>query len=291
MTEYIPTEKGVPIRQPSTANLMLDSADRNTNVYPTAFDFQIVKSANLQNGFFTRVGTTEVVLEWCEPNVPFAPATDRAIWVDVSGVGANTSTSVGGFTLVDSGFYNVSELLSTTLNAIKTRASSDAQIYQDAGGKTFISSGNTVFRFTSTNGTNALVKKLGLSTGATYYGRENVENCPDLRLYRYIDICAPNLTYAQDVKDASTAPKVRDVLNRWYFAEDVPVANDNLGFPILQGYEPFVRRRVYNPPKQIKWQSNLPVGNLDFQIYDNNGNLVQGTSDTNWLMTLQLSEV
>jgi len=67
MSSYGP-EKAVTIRYPATANLMIDSSDRNTTRNPSAWDFQITKNQSIQNGFFTRVGTTEVVLEWCEPN-------------------------------------------------------------------------------------------------------------------------------------------------------------------------------------------------------------------------------
>ena len=58
------------------------------------------------------------------------------------------------------------------------------------------------------------------------------------------------------------------------------------------GYTRFVRRRLYNPPKQIKWQPNQPMGNLSFQVYGDDGDLVTADLlDSNWLMTLQLSEV
>ena len=68
MTDFIPSESGTPIRYPSTANLMIDSADRPA-VTTNPFNFQITKNQSILNGFFTRVGTTEVVLNWVEPNI------------------------------------------------------------------------------------------------------------------------------------------------------------------------------------------------------------------------------
>ena len=60
------------------------------------------------------------------------------------------------------------------------------------------------------------------------------------------------------------------------------------------GYTPFVVRRLFNPPKQIRWDSNLPVGNLAFTLYSDQGTPLEvvypAIQDTNWLMTLQLSE-
>jgi hypothetical protein len=55
MVDYVPVEKGTTVRQPSTANLMISSKDRNLTVYPNPFDFQITKQASIFNGFFTRI--------------------------------------------------------------------------------------------------------------------------------------------------------------------------------------------------------------------------------------------
>ena len=93
------------------------------------------------------------------------------------------------------------------------------------------------------------------------------------------------------MKDASTAKIVRDVLVRWYFAFDQPPTLDKYGFPILMGYTAFCLRRTYSPPKQIRWESNMPLGNLAFQLYDPSGNLVEMDAASSWGMTLQVSEV
>ena len=113
----------------------------------------------------------------------------------------------------------------------------------------------------------------------------------DLRPFRYIDFVSTQLTYNQNVKDASTATIVRDVLARWYFAYDQPPTLDEYGFPILMGYSAFCLRRTFSPPKQIKWESNMPVGNLTFQLYNSAGELIETEADTSWQMTLQISEV
>ena len=93
------------------------------------------------------------------------------------------------------------------------------------------------------------------------------------------------------MKDASTAKIVRDVLVRWYFAFDQPPALDAYGFPILMGYTPFCLRRTFSPAKQSMWENNIPVGNLEFQVYDPNGQLAIMSARTQYQLTLQASEV
>jgi hypothetical protein len=63
------------------------------------------------------------------------------------------------------------------------------------------------------------------------------------------------------------------------------------------GYTPFVLRRLFNNPKQIRWNKDQQIGQLSFQLYDNFGALfVPDTStfltefNTNYLITLQVSE-
>ena len=276
MSSYGP-DKAVTIRMPSTANLMVDSADRNTTTFPSAWDFQITKTQSIQNGFFTRVGTTEVVLEWCEPNI-----VSEDIIFDVSGasVRSNITITIAQANLTAAGLLDaIVDLMSPSNGCTFTISTQAGYVGIDcSGGK---------FQVVST----PLALKLGLNIGGGLDTRQVVNGCTDLRPYRYIDITCPDLTYAQDLKDNSTAQSNRDVLCRWYMSEDVPENLDAYGFPILMGYLPFVRRRIFNPPKQIKWDSNLPIGNMRFQVFDDEGNLLPASEDdTQWLMTLQLSE-
>jgi hypothetical protein len=62
-------DKAVTFRQPSTANLMVYSDDRNSTLNPYPWDFQITRSQSIFNGFFSRIGATEVVFDWCLDNV------------------------------------------------------------------------------------------------------------------------------------------------------------------------------------------------------------------------------
>ena len=285
-------EQGQLIRQPATANLMVDSKDRDASS-PSPWDFTITRKNQLINGFFTRVGTTEVVLEWCDGNIYEG---NSASTVDISGSAVRNNEEVIQLTL--GGFYTVADALEELTKVINDLSGTTGVSVAVVTGQGIpylnVTGGHLLFN----SGSGGLVEALGISpldVDATSFFIE----CPDLRHYRYLDFVSSELTSVQNVKDSSTAPFVRDVLCRWYMVEDQQELEDELGFPILMGYKSFRRRRLYNPPKQIKWEQNYPVGNLSFQVYASDGllpvSVALGTinavpSKSQWLMTLQLSE-
>ena len=272
-------EKGITIRPSSTANLMIDAGDRSNPGLTNPYDFQITRQQAMLNGFFTRVATTEVVLEWCQDNIA-----GGSIGVDISGV-AHTIT-------VNPGTYTVAELLDDIVNSLENL---NVPVYHfqvvNFAGNVAIYSGGLNLDWSFTSDPAGILAKLDIVLNVTT-PYQNV-GCPDLRPYRFIDFTSSQLTYPQDLKDASTQQTSRDVLCRWYFSEDSPENLDAYGFPILMGYTRFSRRRLFNPPKYIKWDNTLPVGNIGFQVYDPNGNILATPAEplkNNWLMTLQLSE-
>jgi len=288
--EFVPNEKATPIRYPSIANLMVDSFDRNADAYPNCSDFQINKKNSLLNGFFTRVGATEVVFEWNTPNVN-------------PGIGNNgIDLVVNGVTTlipIASGFYTVAAALdqiTDVLNASPASAGVTWALSPITGaGAALVATGppGTTLQLGGT-----LIAQMSFDVNLSVYTITPGGTVPivflasaaDLRPTRYVDIVCNQLTNNQAVKDASTAENVRDVLVRWYFDYDNQSPTDVFGFPILMGYAPFFLRRLYNPPKQIQWQSNIPVGNLSLQLYDSRGNIANVNSLTNYMMTLQISE-
>ena len=295
------------IRYPSVANLMVDSADRNTAIYPNANNFSINRPYSMLNGSFTRVGTTEIVFEWNYPNITStngAPGFSLS-WTPTGG----TSTSIA-IALV-SGFYTISELLNAMKTAMNLVTGTTGLTWSLAANTT----GGAILSYTPTTSAvtfsqpnppfvtaTKFIKQLFGADPATNVGPGIFQTSQfiDLRPYRYLDIISPTLTYAQNVKDASTANIVRDVLCRWYFDYDNETTSyDDFGFPILMGYKPFYIRRIYNPPKQIKWDNNIPIpGVIEFAVYDNNGVLATPyiasngflIGQFNFLLTLQVSE-
>lgn len=292
-------EQAITIRQPATANLSIDSADRPA-IYPTAFNFSIIKPNALQNGFFNRIGTTEVVLEWCEPNITSnLERLNNVIVVDLSGTGINTYVGTQTITLTQ-GCYTVKEVLDTIVAKLNALTSTTGVTFAVTftNGIVTITSTAGVFRiqFNDQAAAGSILANQLEIIQETFVSSKQVR-CPDIRPYRYIDFVSSQLTYNQELKDATTNSLVRDVLCRWYFADDVPETLDAYGFPILMGYKPFVRRRLFSPPKQIRWSNNQNIGNLEFQVYGwvpyeglTSVPISTADMDTNWLMTLQLSE-
>lgn len=288
------------IRYPSIANLMVDSADRVVAVNPLCNNFSITRPYSMLNGSFTRLATTEVVFEWDTPNLGPAGFTGTIQY----------NTPAGQYLLtIPTGFYTVEEainVLVALLNSVTSSAPAPdppsnitwTVAAAVTGGAVLTQAGagaGAVSIAENPADTPNLIETLFGTTPVSSTGTNDplvtTTNAVDLRPYRYVDIISQSLTYAQNVKDASTANNVRDVLCRWYFAYDDAPLIDSYGYPILMGYKPFCLRRIYNPPKQIKWDQNLPVaGVMDFALYDNNGKVANVSASTNFLMTVQVSE-
>lgn len=283
MTEFVPAERGTNIRFPSTAQFCIDSQDRE-NAYSTSpFNFSITRNTNLLTGFFTRLAVTEIMLDWAEPNIQ---------------TGANTLTVVFGVTpytvTLTPGFYNVKQALDALVVLLNAAGTGQTFSIGNVNGQISLNcTANYVIALD-----NLPLALFSLSTLSTVNNSKRVI-APDLRLYRYIDITSSQLTYPQNVKDASTNRTIIDTLCRFYMAYDESPSFDGYGFPILLGYTPTTVRRSFPFPKQIKWENNIPIGNLSFEVYGNTSlNGIYGnqiiTSTQNksaWCLTLQVSEV
>lgn len=284
-------DKGVQIRVPATANLMVDSDDRNEIAYPNPFDFQITKKNSILNGFFNRIGATEAVLEWNEPN--------GAQLHNLGDAQVLVSSSAGLFSTIiqNNSFSNVYYTAAGALDNLCAQL--DIQFTPNTfavstvvGVPAVAASPGVTFVFSTCAYTNALgLASLPSFPASVPYTAADIVS-PDLRPYRYIDIISEQLTYNQDLKDSSTAPFSKDVLCRWYFDYDAQAPKDKYGFPIDMGYEPFRLRRIFNPPKQIKWNPQQPLGNIGFQVYGSgcNAPIQSLQNNSQFLLTLQASE-
>lgn len=300
MVDYVPSEKATPIRMPSTANLMIDSQDRIRPTFVDSGNFRITKKQAILNGFFTRIATTEVVVEWQIPNIT-SVYENESFEVDVSG------TSY--FATLPDGFYTVAQALDTIVALLNIAQNTYTFSVVNTGPfpviKCVVTVGGADQDYTIQD--TPLAGQLGFEQDVSGNFFIPGRGGPvDLRWWRYIDFVSPELTYTQDVKDAATNDDEKNVLCRFYLTYDSPPQNDKYGFPILFGYQAAPLRRIYSPPKQIKWEPNLPVGNLSFQVYGNGGGsydlavneyvllvppVIPSSTAWNWLMTLQVSEV
>lgn len=278
---YDRLNKGVDIRNPSTANFLVDSNDRPDSINTPSSNFTITKANSLFNGFFTRFALTEMVLTWMVPNIS-ATAANNTVFVNAN-PGAKTIT-------IPDGFYTVKECLDQLL--IKLNAPTPGgygagyfalrdsttvlgvkELYATNGSEFWFSSSITTQNGTQLGG---LAEALSISTYSSAPPAlpallSYAIVSPNLVPYDYIDFTSPQLTAQQDLKDSSTAQASPDVIYRWVFADDAPQGFDAYGYPILQSYKAFKLRRYLSFPKQIRWDPLSPLGQVQFQILDNTG--------------------
>lgn len=250
---------GVTIRNPATANLMIDSTDRPTT--SSSADFTIAKTNSILNGFFTRAAVNEVVLQWGLSNIS-SDFGNNTLTLTLTGAATYTITLPSGNYTVEGAIKAIVALLNIAQVVVVFTEQPFGNVYG------LTNNLQTTFSIAPGN----LQAQMGLTP--TTLLAENLIFNPFLLPYRYIDFISNDLTYNQRLKDASTAPLVRDVLYRWVFAWDAPTPLDAYGYAIYQGYVPFVARRALPFPKQIRWEVNMPIGNLSFQVYNDRGQLL-----------------
>jgi hypothetical protein len=299
-------DRGITTRPSSTANFYVDSEDKN--IGQSSGDFLINKKQSLFNGFFHRIAVSEVLMDWGLPNV--------ADWW-----GNNTVTVVNGGTAVTlnakipDGFYTAIQVLgqvALAVNAAAVVAGDPLRLSVEFDGVDVAlestGAGNDPFYFVWVDGTDptySLARQLFTSAqlaGVVVQDTRIVCASPRVLGTTYVDIVSPQLTYNQDLKDATTSDTTRDVIYRWYFAYDnVPMVREQImnvyaaaapapavqalaetNLAVLEGYNAFVHRRALPYPKQIAWNSEQPIGQVAFQCYDDRGRLIN-TANFPWV--------
>jgi len=279
-------------RPPSTANLFIDSNDRQANAegfkLQPATDFTIQKNNNILTGYFTRLAVVEIVLDWCIPNVsPFFNNNQFAVIIGDTQYAVEMPTA----------HYNVAQALNKLVSLLNIAVGSAffSVAYSSATGEVSFD-GTSNFTINADNQFDNLTAELGF-VGILDESSSKQIVCPKLLPTGYIDFLCNQLTYPQDVKDGSTALLENNVIYRWYLAWEQEPSTDAYGFPIFQGYTPFLARRYLAFPKQIKWDNNLPIGQLNFQVVDDKGVIIStyesiptGVGELEFNMTLLVSE-
>jgi hypothetical protein len=318
-------------RSPAYAILGIDSEDRfkdyvearaaTLDTYNSSpYDFQITKNESMMNGFFTRLALTEINFPWMIPNIN---GKTREVGFEYQ-IGA--APAVSTTLTLDYGFTTPGEIATILQNAIRAL---------DPGLSTFVMTYGTVqpslanaeslpifsynpplsvqvrfFPLTYNSSaypfpptTKQLFDVLGFSNantilgGGELYGRGTY-----CQAIRYIDIVCSQLTYNQALKDTMSQTVARDTLCRLYIG-DGPYTGTSTMDPsdadfCPPGCAPFTIYRQFTNPKFIRWLPNQPVqGNLRFQVFDDDGNLLSTsgslgseTDGANWSMTLLVSE-
>lgn len=301
-------ERGVNIRMPSTALLGVSSADRNTTniakyLEPTTpFDILLTSKQNYLSGFFTRVALTEVRLPWYLETL-----TNRNNRIILQYFPAAAPLVTFTLTLVN-GWYTATALAAELQRVIRlpivngganlpnfTVAYSATQ-YKFTASAVDAGAEFTFQPFPEQGSPVGLLEMMNWRNN--FVAPTQISGVPTMISTEFVDIVSTNLTYAQDVKDGDTG-NARDVVARIYLAKD-GVDTDSVAL----GSAPFVVYRQFQTPKQIKWDSNLPIGQLAFEVYDDRGKLLSGgVPDTpgvispydgalgEWSLTLLVSEI
>jgi hypothetical protein len=305
----------ITVRPSASANFLVDSEDRVGYPDSSSTDFTINKNQSLFNGFFNRLTVAEVVLNWGVPNI-------ANYWNNSRLIITNATTAVSFTVTITDGFYRVLDLLQDIVDDVNAQAAAAGdplrlEVQYTQFGKIFLASdgvGTDPFTITAGAAPNnklaaQLIPSYLLGLAQTEFDISN----PVILGTKYIDIVSQQLTYNQDLKDNTTSAYNRDVLYRWYFTYDnVPVAYDqiiaqidpgqvgppfiaptyalqNTSIPIIEGYTSFVSRRTPPVPKQVRWSPEQPVGQVQFQIYDDQGRLLDLDQIVEARMDFQMS--
>ena len=298
-------DRAVTVRPSSTAVFGLDSDDRYSTYsqrrtspsYP--FSFTISKNEALLNGFFTRLAVSEFRMYWTLPNISAAWG-NNTLQIFITGGAANPYT----VTLPD-GFYSLESLMATIEGEVQAIDDGGpallpnfAAVARVDGSQTYASgSATTWYWVPPTTNSKTLYDMLNLvNTSPPTAAVNQGGGVANLRPTDFIDIISPQLTYNQDLKDGTSAPTVRDMLVRIYL--DDPTRSDGRpttnvfggGPPFVQtgytvpqtdpttftnGCSPFTIYRQFAFPKQVQWNDTQPLGNITFEMYDDQQRNIQ----------------
>lgn len=311
---------GMPIRQPATALMTVDTANRQPGTKVN--NLYINKQQTLMNGYFTRIALTELNMDWDIPNVNQYNDSLRIVFYYAPGLFKAVEFSIG------EAFYDMEQLaaeLQTTMNAY---IATDVDL---TGLYTMSVVADQYNREFEIENTNVSAKKFGivaisqlLSTSSDMcdmMGLATVD--PALQFTKitsayapmtytpYFDIVSRQLTKKQNVADNSTSVITgKNLLARIYLNE-LGIVNNKAtpaagGREDIIGVSPFTIHLEFNQPKQIYWDTKEFINVVDLTLYDNKGRVLYerpsdfsvaapteylvGTGETNWQMTFQITE-
>lgn len=296
---------GVPQRPPASALFNINSIDRYassanpvaqyapittpptsaTGLIPYANNYNMSLGRPLLSGYFTRLGVTQVQLDWEIPTI--VNNVNDALYMlnDTSGTSINITLTPG--------FYN-----GTTLAAmIQTRliagwATAGAPIpgltvtYQSSTNSLTFSAGGAIsFHFAiptayaqlGANPPSRWLKtfnSLGLSYRNTQTAPGQLTNSIKLIYTSYIDIISRKLTQYMRVKDSETSwnPDTAVLCRIYLTPPNQRLIADASGNGL--GSQPFTLCVDPNTPKHIKWSPDQFVYDFDIQVNDEFGDLL-----------------
>jgi hypothetical protein len=280
------------IRQPSTALFTLSSKDRfkdyedrHTNYasqYRSPYNFLIAKNQSIFNGFFTRIGLTEIVFPYVIPNIN--EKTQKFRYTIEGGANPGTYTKT-----LNIGFAFPGGIASEMESLIQVEIPTYTMTYGSAGLPrfewdtgdpnieiTFVPLPYNSTDFPYSSNVKQCFDLLGLSTLQSTAG-VNYGGDTFCSFTEYIDIVCQQITYNQALKDGTSQPIARDAIARVYIQSEgnqTFLTADDANF-CPAGCAPFTIYRQFSSPKQIQWSPNQPLGQVQIQVYDDQGEILQ----------------
>ena len=278
--------------QPTSNSLISQYYDST----PYSNNFTIQSPGALIYGYINRIVVSQVQLQY---NIP-------TICLGKNDIFFIAFASGFGKVKIPNGFYYADELAATLqilINDIPALAALNITVvFNVRNGFIFTSGNNTPFYFPNPQQLTVV--------GASTLDIENILKCyrllgitikneellvtqtsfdyPNFLYTPYIDIYSDVLTNYQDVKDTNTSvSKLKGMVARIYLSgtgqNQVVVPTSALGT------NSFVMTADLNSPKVIKWTPDVAVPSIDFQLYDQYGDLIPGAKEgysTEFQMTL-----
>lgn len=322
------------IRMPSTSLLAVDSEDRN-QTYSVArtlnsnpYSYTITKKENIMNGFFTRIGVTEIVLPWVIPNIN--PKTNKILVNAKIGALPTVTRTLS----INPSFLKPSELalvFQTQLRALFNDAPTLAGFTMIYGNLPVTGGGNNsivpAFEYATNDATTLISFSPMLYNTTAYPFPDNTKQLFDILGFfdgentilqlsgtggltfatpiRYVDVVCSQLTYNQALKDSMSQQVVHDTLCRIYVTQPGTMQSTiSCADPIFcpPGCAPTTIYRDFASPKLIQWLPNQPIpGYLKITLLDDTGVSLEESdpfyvggavslNKTDWSMTLQVTE-
>jgi len=299
---YSARDTAITQRPTSTALLCIDSEDRfkdnlalrdpAVRAASTPFNFAITKNQSLMNGFFTRLGVTEVVFPWMIPNINEAT---KIVGFDYK---IGVAPTVASSCLLDLGFYTPSMIASAIQQEVRSQDAALAAFtmtygVDDAGAQAPVflyntnALGVTVRFYPLDSGDMGTIPQINIRSRQLFdlLGFTNTQSTLAIngqgyqtfcQATRYVDIVCTQLTANQALKDTMSQVVARDVLCRVYVGDAQGVQSTTLPSSSTfcpPGCMPTTIYRNFSQPKQIQWIPNQPVpGYLKFEVFDDAGN-------------------
>jgi hypothetical protein len=288
---------GVSVKQATNTILGVSSFDR-APVYKSPYQFTLYNSQNYLNGFFSQIALTEIRFPWSIPTFT-VNNTRMYIYLSLAGVPqANIIPDLeGNYTaasLVVSLNTAVAGAPGAAGNVVFSFNTSIGQFFVNCTGGWTVNIQPVISTYQPNYITMFQMMNWPITPGPGTIMYTTIQSgFPSLLRTKFVDIVCNQLTYNQPVKDSDTGVSPYTILCRLYLIPQFPLPAQTVDL----GSSSFLVYKDFSTPKQIKWASNIPVANMEFSVYDDQGYLLTtgnpGFDKTlpNWDMTLLATEL